>query len=77
METKLDASSPARAKPDHLTDTIANLRARAIKEQERGAKIQQRHGHTDAEIRKNLPSWTVRVKAGDLLRILDALEKTK
>ena len=73
---------PARAKPICRTDpgiegAITKLREAVAKAQTEGFNLDLHLGRSRAYATAHAAAWGVSVKAGDLLRILDALEKTK
>ena len=60
-----------------LEATITKLREAATKAQTEGFNLDLHLGRSRAYATAHAHKWSVRVKTGDLLRILDALEKTK
>ena len=62
---------------DQLAVTITKLREAVAKAQTEGVKLDLHLGRSRAYATAHAHRWSVSVKAGDLLRILDALEKTK
>ena len=62
---------------DQLAVTITKLREAAAKAQTEGFNLDLHLGRSRAYATAHAHRWSVSVKAGDLLRILDALEKTK
>ena len=54
---------------------IDSMREAATLAQFKGFHIDKHLGRTNEEIVKGFDSWTVSVRAGDLLRVLDELER--
>lgn len=56
-------------------ELIQKLRKAAIQAQIDGVQTDRRLGKSDKEIAAGIDSWGVTVKSGDLLRVLNAIER--
>lgn len=59
----------------NLGALIESMKSAATLAQAKGVQIDKHLGRTNEEIVKGFDSWTVSVRAGDLLRVLDELER--
>lgn len=58
-----------------LAVLIESMKQKATLAQAKGVQIDKHLGRTSEEIVRGFDSWAVSVRAGDLLRVLDELER--
>jgi len=58
-----------------LAVLIESMKQKATFAQAKGVQIDKHLGRTNEEIVRGFDSWAVSVRAGDLLRVLDELER--